>query len=136
LKLCFLNICSDGIFVVFNFTDEWSYISNHFSNKFHPSFESGNSFLKLITDYLITAGAHRSLFTTSAYCEKVRKCKCLSTMWQEDSFIMVPLGIINVSTAYPFLSCVCSVTALCQIYWQCFYHSVFNGSLLSCCICD
>lgn len=41
-----LQWCVFGFLI---FTDEWSYISNHFANKFHPSFESGNESPRLIS---------------------------------------------------------------------------------------
>lgn len=46
-KYVFLR-CSDGVFDVFNFIDEWFYILKYFLDKFYFSFELGNLGLRLI----------------------------------------------------------------------------------------
>ena len=93
--------CSDGVSGVFNFTDEWSHISDNFSDKFHSSFESGNSVQKLII-----AEAHRQCIVVNINCKEIRKCECSP----KREWGRTHLGTVYVSTVYSLLVCACSST--------------------------
>lgn len=87
------------MFDVFTFADEWSHISNHFSDKFCPSFESGNS-------RLITAKAHRYFLTTNVCGKKTKKCPSLPkkvgepTCVQQMSVLYILFWLLSVCWVY------------------------------------
>lgn len=101
--------CNDVVFDVSNFTDEWSHISNHFSDKLHPSFESGNS----LADQLQLRLTNNCL-TTNIYCNKIRKCCCFPTEGAGGGGGGSPPGLEVFSTVRPPLTSVCAACLVLQ----------------------
>ena len=122
--------CSDGVSGVFNFTDEWSHISDNFSDKFHSSFESGNSVQRLII-----AKAHRQCIIVNINCKEImimwmfpQKRGVGPTLEQYMSVLYILFWCVHVALQ----------TAECHVYWFHLFITVLLMVHWSCgvCVCD